>query len=91
MTDSTSEYTKVQVKVMLKTGVLDTQGNTVGRALNSMGFDTVQSVRIGKLIEFRIKETDPVKVLEKAENMAKRALTNMVIENYTCEIVNEKE
>jgi phosphoribosylformylglycinamidine synthase len=89
MTTPNSEYTQVQVKVMLKSGVLDTQGNTVGRALNSMGFDMVESVRIGKLIQFRIQENDPERVLAQAHEMAKRALTNGVIENYTVEIVNE--
>lgn len=87
MTDDHRTHTRVRVTVMLKPGVLDIQGNTVGRALNSMGFDIVQSVRIGKVFELEIPGIDPIEVRSRAEEMARRVMTNTVIENFTVEMI----
>jgi phosphoribosylformylglycinamidine synthase len=75
---------KARVHVMLKTGVLDPQGEAVRHALGAMGFDGVQAVRQGKVIELDLaqdaSEADVAQMCEKL-------LANTVIESYTVEIV----
>jgi phosphoribosylformylglycinamidine synthase PurS subunit len=86
MGDNYQTSTRVLVTVMLKPGVLDIQGNTVGKALNTLGFTTVQSVRIGKIFELDVPGTDPIEVRARAENMVRRAMVNPVIEDFKIEI-----
>ena len=75
---------KAIVTVMLKTGVLDPQGETVKSALGGLGFSEVNSVRQGKVIELDLDEgTDPTQIHE----MCNRLLVNAVIESYHLEIV----
>ena len=73
---------RAQVIVRLKDGVLDPQGEAVKRALNGLGYDTVSSVRQGKLIELELDETDQEKAEVKLKNMCEKLLANTVIENY---------
>jgi phosphoribosylformylglycinamidine synthase len=69
---------------MLKTGVLDPQGEAVRNALGSLGFDGVNSVRQGKVIELDLKDgTDEAIV----NDMCERLLANTVIESYRVEIL----
>jgi phosphoribosylformylglycinamidine synthase len=69
---------------MLKTGVLDPQGEAVRHALGSLGFDGVNSVRQGKVIELDLKDgTDEAIV----NDMCERLLANTVIESYRVEIL----
>ncbi|WP_299147869.1 phosphoribosylformylglycinamidine synthase subunit PurS [uncultured Tateyamaria sp.] len=70
---------KVTVHVMLKTGVLDPQGEAVRHALGALGFDGVNGVRQGKVIELDLAEgTSEADV----EAMCERLLANTVIESY---------
>ncbi len=78
--------TKVTVTVMLKAGVLDPQGKAIGQALHGLGFGGVGEVRMGKVIELALAETDAVKARAQAEEMARRLLANMVIESFTVEV-----
>jgi phosphoribosylformylglycinamidine synthase len=73
---------KVTVTVMLKSGVLDPQGNAIGHALNNLGFATVSEVRAGKVFELEMAETDPARARAQAEEMGRRLLSNTVIETY---------
>ncbi|PLX35669.1 MAG: phosphoribosylformylglycinamidine synthase [Hyphomicrobiales bacterium] len=77
---------KIIVKVTLKNGVLDPQGKAIRRALASLGFEGVEDVRQGKLIELDIAETDPEKARAAALDMCEKLLANTVIENYTVEL-----
>jgi phosphoribosylformylglycinamidine synthase len=77
---------KAIVTVMLKNGVLDPQGKAIGHALNNLGFDQVGEVRMGKIIELELAETDTAKAKAAAEEMAKKLLANMVIESFKVEI-----
>jgi phosphoribosylformylglycinamidine synthase len=77
---------KAVVTVMLKNGVLDPQGKAIGHALNNLGFAQVGEVRMGKIIELELAETDAAKAKEAAEEMAKKLLANMVIESFKVEI-----
>ena len=78
---------KAQVIVRLKEGVLDPQGEAVSHALNSMGYNTVDAVRQGKLIELELEDTDPVQAEIKVKEMCEKLLANTVIENYAVEIL----
>ncbi|QUJ77720.1 phosphoribosylformylglycinamidine synthase subunit PurS [Sulfitobacter albidus] len=74
---------KARVHVMLKNGVLDPQGEAVRHALGAMGFDGVEGVRQGKVIELDLAEgATEAQVTE----MCERLLANTVIENYTVEM-----
>lgn len=74
---------KANVKVMLKPSVLDPQGATLERALKSMGYDNVGSVRVGKLIEL-VLESENIGEAEKAANeWADRLLANPNMEHYS--------
>ena len=77
---------KARVQVMLKTGVLDPQGEAVRHALGSLGFDGVEGVRQGKVIEIDLAETDKAKAEEAVKQMCEKLLANTVIEGYTVEI-----
>ena len=77
---------KARVTVMLKTGVLDPQGEAVRHALGTLGFQGVESVRQGKVIELDLAETDPAKAKAQAEAMAQKLLANTVIESFRVEI-----
>ena len=73
---------KVSVIITLKKDVLDPQGKVIQQALDGMGFNDVNEVRQGKYFEIDTKETDPQKAKDKVEEMCKKLLANLVIENY---------
>ena len=73
---------KVSVIITLKKDVLDPQGKVINQTLNGMGFDSINEVRQGKYFEIDTKESDPNKAKEKVEEMCKKLLANLVIENY---------
>ncbi len=73
---------KATVTVMLRDGVLDPQGKAIRHALDGLGFTDIGEVRVGKVIELDLLETDPLKAREKAEMMARRLLANAVVEQF---------
>ena len=73
---------KISIIVTLKKDVLDPQGKTIKKALESMSFKNINDVRQGKYFELDIDEKNPKKVEEKAEEICKKLLTNLVIEDY---------
>ena len=73
---------KISVIITLKKDVLDPQGKGIQQALDGMGFNDVNEVRQGKYFEIDTKETDPKKAKDKVEEMCKKLLANLVIENY---------
>ncbi len=76
---------KARVVVTLKRSVLDPQGQAVGRALSSLGFTEVKEVRLGKIIELELEETDAKKARERLQAMCEKLLANTVIEEYRIE------
>ena len=74
---------KARVTVMLKAGVLDVQGEAVRHALGTLGFEGVNGVRQGKVIELDLAETDPAKAKAAVEEMCRKLLANTVIESYS--------
>ncbi len=75
---------KARVHIMLKTGVLDPQGEAVRHALGSLGFDGVNAVRQGKVIELDLKDGTSEATIK---DMCERLLANTVIESYRVEIL----
>ena len=73
---------KISVIITLKKDVLDPQGKVIHQTLDGMGFNDVNEVRQGKYFEIDIKENDLKKAKEQVEEMCKKLLANLVIENY---------
>ena len=73
---------KIKVVVTLKNGVLDPQGKAIQQTLNGMGFSSVNEVRQGKFFEVDVNEKDEAKAKIKVEDMCKKLLANLVIENF---------
>ena len=73
---------KVQVIITLKKNVLDPQGKVIQQTLDGMGFNNISEVRQGKFFEIEIDEKDQIKAKEKVEDLSKKLLTNLVIEDY---------
>jgi len=80
---------KARVHVMLKTGVLDPQGEAVRHALGTLGFDGVTGVRQGKVIELDLEETDKERAQAAVDAMCEKLLANTVIESYSVSIGQE--
>jgi phosphoribosylformylglycinamidine synthase len=80
---------KAIVTVMLKDGVLDPQGKAIGHALSGLGFNGVQDVRAGKVIELELAETDPARARAAAEEMGRKLLANTVIERFVVSLEGE--
>ncbi len=78
---------KAKVHVTLKNGVLDPQGKAIGHALGNLGFAGVGDVRQGTYIEIELAEKDRAKAEAAVKQMCEKLLANMVIENYTVELV----
>ena len=72
----------ISVIITLKKDVLDPQGKIIQQTLDGMGFNDVNEVRQGKYFEINTKENDPEKAKNKVEEMCKKLLANLVIENY---------
>lgn len=78
---------KARVHIMLKDGVLDPQGEAVRHALGTLGFDGVQGVRQGKVIELDLAGDDKPGAEAQVKAMCEKLLANTVIEKYSVEIV----
>ena len=73
---------KIKIIVTLKNGVLDPQGKAIQQTLNGMGFNDVKDVRQGKYFDIEINETDEIRAKNKVDEMCKKLLANLVIEDY---------
>jgi phosphoribosylformylglycinamidine synthase len=74
------------VNVYLKQGVLDPQGKAAHHALNSLGFDGIKDIRIGKQIIIELDGLSKEDAMKKVAEMSETLLANTVIEDYTIEI-----
>ncbi len=73
---------KFSIKVTLKKDVLDPQGKVVQQTLQNMGMDTLQNVRQGKYFEVEIDENNESEAKNKVEDMCKKLLVNLIIEDF---------
>ena len=73
---------KISVIITLKKDVLDPQGKVIHQTLDGMGFEGINEVRQGKYFEIDTNEDDKKKAEEKVEEMCKKLLANLVIEDF---------
>jgi phosphoribosylformylglycinamidine synthase subunit PurS len=73
---------KVRVLVRPKSGILDPQGEAVRRALPALGFNGVNAVHVGRLVEMEVESTDEI------DGMCRRLLANPTIEEYEWEVLS---
>ena len=73
---------KATIYISLKNGVLDPQGKAIENALGQLGFDGVDNVRQGKMIELELANTDANQARDRLQEMCEKLLANTVIENY---------
>ena len=78
---------QARVHIMLKNGVLDPQGEAVRHALGTLGFEGVEGVRQGKVIELDLIETDRAAAEKRVGEMCEKLLANTVIETYHVEFI----
>jgi phosphoribosylformylglycinamidine synthase PurS subunit len=78
---------KARIHVMLKPGVLDTQGKAIGHSLQGLGFGEVGEVRQGKVIEVEIAAADAAEAKVRLDEMCRKLLANPVTESYTIDLV----
>ncbi|GAB2547542.1 phosphoribosylformylglycinamidine synthase subunit PurS [Gracilibacillus alcaliphilus] len=77
----------VKVHITLKEGVLDPQGKAVQNSLQTLGYDNVQEVRVGKYLELTVE--DHANIEQEIEDMCNKLLANPVIENYSYTVEEE--
>jgi phosphoribosylformylglycinamidine synthase PurS subunit len=80
---------QIEVFVQLKDGMLDPQGKTLEHALASLGYSSVQDVRVGKWITFAVAGENPEAIRKQVDEMCSRLLANTVIERYSFELVED--
>ena len=73
---------KISLVVTLKKDVLDPQGKVIHQTLDGMGFEGINEVRQGKYFEIDTNESDKKKAEVKVEEMCKKLLANLVIEDF---------
>lgn len=76
---------KVTIHILLKSGLLDTQGRTIEGALQAIGFQGIADVRVGKIIELEVSGTTE-DAREQAKQMCEKLLANPVMESYRIEV-----
>ena len=74
---------KISATVTLKKEVLDPQGKVVSQTLKNMGYNNIINVRQGKYFDIELEETDKEKAKKVVEEICKKLLTNIVVEDYT--------
>ena len=79
---------KFSVTVTLKKNVLDPQGKVVQNTLINMGMNSLKNVRQGKHFEIEIEEKDQLLAEKKIEEMCKKLLVNLIIEDYKINIIS---
>lgn len=78
---------KAKIFVTLKNGILDPQGRAIQQSLHTLGFATVEDVRLGKFMELDLNETEAVSAENQIKAMCEKLLANTVIEDYRYEIL----
>jgi len=77
---------RAEIKITLKEGVLDPQGVTLKRSLDTLGYHSIAEVRFGKLVQLRIQGTQPEEAAPMVERICQQVLANPVIETYSYQL-----
>ncbi len=80
---------RAKIYIRYKDGILDPQGTTVGHALNSMGFDAIHDVSVGKFIEINFKDVSKKEAERLTDESCRKLLSNPNTESYKFEIVED--
>jgi|TARA_B110000116_G_scaffold30483_1_gene22828 phosphoribosylformylglycinamidine synthase PurS subunit len=83
-----SQY-RLEVRIKPRPGLLDPQGKAIHHSLNSLGWDGVQDVRVGKAIYIDIDSDSEAAAMEAAEAMCRKLLANPVTEDYEVAMVGK--
>lgn len=78
---------KAKVYVTLRPSILDPQGNAVRKGLHALGFTNVEEVRVGKFLELMLDSSSKEVAQKEVEDMCQKLLANLVIENYSFEVL----
>ncbi len=73
---------KVTVKITLRKSILDPQGDATQHALQTLGFDSIDRVRIGKFVEMDIRVKDEESARRMATEASEKLLANPVMDDY---------
>lgn len=84
-TIQTRQYA-VQIRVTPRPGILDPEGETIGRALGALGYEGVSDVRAGRLITLRLEAEGAEAARAAAAEMCERLIANPIIEDYSVQI-----
>lgn len=82
---------RLEVRVKPRPGLLDPQGKAIHHSLNSLGWDGVQDVRVGKAIYIDMDADSEASALEAADAMCRKLLANPVTEDFEVSMVGELE
>lgn len=80
---------RAKIYIRYKDGILDPQGTTVGHALNSMGFDAINDVSVGKFIEMNFTDISKEEAERLTDESCRKLLSNPNTESYEFEIVED--
>ena len=80
---------RAKIYIRYKDGILDPQGTTVGHALNSMGYDAIDDVSVGKFIEMNFSEVSKEEAERLTDESCRKLLSNPNTESYEFEIVED--
>ena len=80
---------RAKIYIRYKDGILDPQGTTVGHALNSMGYDAILDVSVGKFIEMNFKDVSKKEAERLTDESCRKLLSNPNTESYKFEIVED--
>ena len=79
---------KATVRIVLRPSILDPQGKAIHHALDNLGHDAVDDVRVGKLVELRIDAATESEAERIAREAAEKLLANEVMEDFTVEVTS---
>ena len=77
---------KAEIYITLKETVVDPQGKTVKHALEAIGYQNLEEVRMGKLVVVKLNYQDRKRAAEETEGMCRKLLANPIIEDYSYKI-----
>ncbi len=78
---------RARMTVTLRSGVLDPAGEAVRSSLNQLGFEAVQGVRLGKVVELELAEMPKEAAETMLREMGEKLLANLVVEEFSVELL----
>jgi len=77
---------KATIRIVLRPSILDPQGKAIHHALDNLGYDAVDDVRVGKLVELRIDAQSAEAAERVAREASEKLLANEVMEDFTVDV-----